>query len=259
MSENTNTHMTDDELKKINQMIDDWKISNPDWEDMDRIQNNLKLFKFRTKKPKNRKAAFTTLKLHFKTTATMAEYSEDEDEEQLIEEGYLKSDGSSWESPFSVRRKTTEIDPILDKIINHRLNFANMLDIYSNIDNKSEEEENLENLQWPNDSDTVNIILDYVKTLKFEVRNKSSINADKPVHNFTSWVDKMTYENEIMKNTLKYAWKNREVKLDAKVKVEKGDNKGKLIRKPHSDYKWDGTFENGLKINFTPKNRKKVA
>ena len=125
--------MTDDELKKINQMIEDWKISNPDWEDMDRIQNNLKLFKFRTKKPKNRKAAFTTLKLHFKTTATMAEYSEDEDEKELIKEGYLKSDGSSWESPFTVRRKTTEIDPILDKIIKHRLNFANMLDIYSNI------------------------------------------------------------------------------------------------------------------------------
>ncbi|HBY66808.1 MAG TPA: hypothetical protein DEG69_02935 [Flavobacteriaceae bacterium] len=97
--------------------------------------------------------------------------------------------------------------------------------------------------------------MNYVKTLKFEIRNKSSINADNPVHNFTSWVDKMTYDNEIMKNTLKYAWKNREVELDAMVKVKEGKNKGKLSRKPHSDYKWDGSLENGLEINFTPKNR----
>ena len=48
---------------------------------------------------------------------------------------------------------------------------------------------------------------------------------------------------------------NREVELDAMVKVKEGKNKGKLSRKPHSDYKWDGSLENGLEINFTPKNR----
>jgi len=152
----------------------------------------------------------------------------------LIKDGYLNSSGLAWESPFSTRRKTTEVDPIIDEIMKYRLEFAEMLD---------------------NDELDDIVLSNYVNTLKFEIRNKSSINADKPVHNFTSWVDKMTYDNEIMKNTLKYAWKNREVELDAMVEVKEGKNKGKLSRKPHSDYKWDGSLENGLEINFTPKNR----
>ncbi len=261
MSENTIKYMTDDELKEINKKIDDWKKANPDWADMERIENNLKLFKLRTKKPKNRKAAYTSLKLHFKNTADFAIYAEKDDLEDLIEEGYLKSDGSAWESPFTVRRKTTEIDPILEEIMNHRVAFAEMLDKYLNIVNDNVEKgiDGIISSDWPKNVDTIDIIMNYVNTLKFEVRNKSSINADSPVHNFSSWEDKMKYDNELMQNTLKYAYKNRKVKLDATTKVKEGKNKGKLSRKPHSDYKWDGSLENGLEINFTPKNRSRSA
>ena len=226
--------MTDDELKEINKKIDDWKNANSGWEKMHGIKGNLNLFKIKTKDVKSRKAAFTSLKLHFKTTSDIAQYSDDSSTEDLIKDGYLNSSGLAWESPFSTRRKTTEVDPIIDEIMKYRLEFAEMLD---------------------NDELDDIVLSNYVNTLKFEIRNKSSINADKPVHNFTSWVDKMTYDNEIMKNTLKYAWKNREVELDAMVEVKEGKNKGKLSRKPHSDYKWDGSLENGLEINFTPKNR----
>ena len=226
--------MTDDELKEINQKIDDWKKANPDWEKMHGIKGNLNLFKGKVRDVKSRKAAYTSLKLHFKTTADIAQYSDDSSTEDLIKDGYLNPSGLAWESPFSTRRKTTEVK------------------------NSSRMDKRLGNLNSPNcfeEKPFDKIVSNYVKTLKFEVRNKSSINADNPVHNFSSWEDKMKYDNEIMQNTLKYAWKNRKVELDAMIKVKEGKNKGKLSRKPHSDYKWNGSLENGLEINFTPKNR----
>lgn len=251
MSKNKVTHMTDDELNEINKKIDDWKKANPDWEKMHGIKGNLNLFKIKTRDVKSRKAAYTSLKLHFKTTSDIAQYSDDSSTEDLIKDGYLNSSGLAWESPFSTRRKTTEVDPTIDEIMKYRLDFAKMLDD----DYFSSPEHYFGDGDIEKVNNIIQITMNYVKTLKFEVRNKSSINADNPVHNFTSWVDKMTYDNEIMKNTLKYAWKNREVELDAMVEVKEGKNKGKLSRKPHSDYKWDGSLENGLEINFTPKNR----
>ena len=40
---------------------------------------------------------------------------------QPIKDGYLNSSGLAWESPFSTRRKTTEVDPIIDEIMKYRL------------------------------------------------------------------------------------------------------------------------------------------
>ncbi|HBY66809.1 MAG TPA: hypothetical protein DEG69_02940, partial [Flavobacteriaceae bacterium] len=127
MTKNKVIHMTDDELKEINKKIDDWKKANPDWENMHGIKGNLNLFKGKVRDVKSRKAAYTSLKLHFKTTSDIAQYSDDSSTEDLIKDGYLNSSGLAWESPFSTRRKTTEVDPTIDEIMKYRLDFAKML------------------------------------------------------------------------------------------------------------------------------------
>ena len=273
MTNDENTHMTDKDVKEINDLLDNWKILNSDWKKMNGLPQALNMWAKRSVTPVNRKSALTSLKLIWKSASSAVEYREEgRTDADDIKSGYLNTKGEGWRSPFSSRATSTvdaDTETVISSIISARANMATLIDGISNGDDildiyeapvgdipkeTKEKMSNIELLAFAQQhalEEVEEVLEAWAKTLVLETLPLSSINPNQHNLSFKTTFDILSQNATVSK--LRQYRRAFDEKFDSKY-INK-DKKEVLIAR--HKVKWSGKLEDAPVINYTPLPRQK--
>ena len=245
MTKDEKTHMNDKEVKEINDMLDNWKISNPDWKKMNGLPQALNMWAKRSQTPVNRKSALTSLKLIWKGASNAVEYREEgRTDADDIKSGYLNTKGEGWISPFSARATSTvdaDTETVISSIISARASMATVID---NLLNPKFDDKMKELLML--DDYIIKVVMAWAKTLVLETIPLSSINPNQHDLGFKTTYDVLSQNATVAKL--------RQFRRAFAFEKDSENEKGVLIAR--HKVKWSGKLEDAPVINYTPVKRK---
>jgi hypothetical protein len=250
MTNDENTHMTDKDVKEINDLLDNWKILNSDWKKMNGLPQALNMWAKRSQTPVNRKSALTSLKLIWKSASSAVEYREEgRTDADDIKSGYLNTKGEGWISPFSSRAASTvdvDTETVISNIISARANMATLID---NLLNPKFDDKMRDLLML--DDYIIKVVMAWADTLVLETIPLSSINPNQHDLSFKTTFDILSQNATVSK--LRQYRRAFDEKFDSKY-INK-DKKEVLIAR--HKVKWSGKLEDAPVINYTPLPRQK--
>ena len=234
--------MTDKDVQEINDLLDNWKISNPDWKKMNGLPQALNMWAKRSQTPVNRKSALTSLKLIWKGASNAVEFrGDDRTDKDDIKSGYLNTKGIGWISPFTSRSSSTvdaDTETVISSVVSARASMAVVID---NLLNPKFDDKLL-----MQDDYIIKVVTAWAKTLVLETVPLSSVNPDQHNLGFKTTYDVLSQNATVAKL--------RQFRRAFAFEKDSKNEKGVIISR--NKVKWSGKLEDAPVINYTPVKRK---